>query len=103
MSRAQGSRLLNGRKVVTTAGTRVRITTTPTSIVSICVTALSTNTGIIVLGGNTVVAAAGTRAGTPLQANESVTYNLGDLAEIYLDSTVDGEGISYSAEAPIAQ
>lgn len=87
----------DGRKTVTTAGTAVALASS-TACESVCVTALSTNTGTVVVGASTVVAAAGTRRGTPLAANESVTFNVGDLSKIYVDSTVNGEGVSFSYE-----
>jgi hypothetical protein len=51
-----------------------------------------------VVGGSTVVAAAGTRRGTPLAANESVSFNC-DPTLLWLDATVNGEGVSFSYEA----
>lgn len=92
------SQVGDGRKVVTTAGTAVRVTTQPVWGDSICITALSGNTGVIVVGGSTVVAALGTRRGTPLAASESVTYTC-DASLLYIDATVNGEGVSFSYEA----
>lgn len=88
----------DGRKTVTTAGTAVLLKTIPVRANSVCVTALSTNTGVIAVGTTTVLAAAGTRRGTPLAASESVTFNC-DPTLLWIDSTVDGEGVSYSYEA----
>jgi hypothetical protein len=88
----------DGRQTVTTAGTRVQLATTPVRANSTLVTALSTNTGMIVVGGNTCVAAAGTRRGSPLAANESVSFNC-DPTLLWLDATVNGEGVSFSYEA----
>jgi hypothetical protein len=88
----------DGRKTVTTAGTAVQLTATGVRANSTCVTALSTNTGMICVGASTVVAAAGTRRGTPLTAGQSVTFNC-DPSLLYLDATVNGEGASYAWEA----
>lgn len=92
------SQVGDGRKVVTTAGTAVQVTTQPVKANSTCVTALSTNTGTVVVGASTVVAAAGTRRGTPLTAGQSVTYNC-DASLLWIDATVNGEGVSFSYEA----
>lgn len=89
----------DGRKTVTTAGTAVQVATQPTRANSTCLTALSGNTGTICVGGSTVVAAVGaTRRGTPLAAGESVTFNC-DASLLWIDATVNGEGVSFSYEA----
>lgn len=93
----------DGRKVVTSAGTAVALAASA-ACRSVCVTALSTNAGVVVVGSSAVVAAlgttgaAGTRRGTPLSAGESVTYRVADLADVWIDSTVSAEGVSYSYE-----
>lgn len=92
------SQVGDNRKVVAAAGTAERLTTSPVGGNSTCVTALSTNTGTTVVGGSTVVAAAGSRRGTPLGAGESVTFNC-DPSLLWIDATVNGEGVSYSYEA----
>lgn len=90
----------DGRKTVTTAGTAERlVSSTSVRCNSVCISALSTNTGTVCVGSSAVVAAAGTRRGTPLAASESVTYTAADLSLIWLDVTVNGEGVSYSYEA----
>jgi hypothetical protein len=88
----------DGRKTVTTAGTAVQLATVPQRANSTCVTALSTNTGTVCVGASTVLAAAGTRRGTPLTAGQSVTFNC-DATLLWLDATVNGEGVSFSYEA----
>lgn len=83
----------DGRQVVTTAGTRVQLTAGAAKIVII--TAETDNTGIVVVGGSTVVAALATRRGTPLYPGDSLTILVDDLSDIYIDSTVNGEGVTY--------
>ena len=90
----------DGIKTVTTAATRVALSTTTTPITEVTITALSTNTGIIVVGGSTVVAAAATRRGTPLAAGDSVGLEVNSLASVWLDATVSGEGVSFTYLAP---
>lgn len=85
----------DGRKVVTTAGTALALdTSTPCKKVTI--TAETDNTGIIVVGGSTVVAALATRRGTPLNAGDSYEFDIDNLADVYLDTTVNGDGVTFT-------
>lgn len=85
----------DGRTTVTTAGTRVALTTTTTAK-WVIITAETDNTGIVVVGTAAgVIAAIGTREGIPLAAGDSITLPCDDLAEIGLDATVDTEGVTY--------
>jgi hypothetical protein len=90
----------DGRKIVTTAGTAVPLSATSVGVTSVAITALSTNTGVIVVGGSTVVASAATRRGTPLSAGGTATLSrddqVDDLSQVWLDATVSGEGVTYS-------
>ena len=83
----------HGRKVVTTAGTAVTLaSSTPTNFVII--TAETDNTGMIVVGGSTVIAALATRQGTPLAAGESLVVPVEDLSWVYIYYTVNGDGVT---------
>jgi hypothetical protein len=62
----------------------------------VVITALSGNTGVIVVGGSGVVASLSTRSGTPLLAGDTVILDVDDLAKVYIDSTVNGEGVSFT-------
>ena len=86
----------DGRQVVTTAGTRVQLSTTSVRVKSVAVTAETDNTGVITVGGSTVVAALATRRGTPLAAGATISLDINDLAKVYLDTTVNGDGVTYS-------
>lgn len=87
----------DGLKLVTTAATREALVASTTPCKSVVITAKQTNTGTVVVGGATVVAASGaTRRGTPLNPGDSVSINIDDLAKIYLDVTVNGEGVTYT-------
>lgn len=90
--------LRDGRATVTTAGTAVQLAAQGGlgRLGAIAITALSLNTGTIVVGGSTVVAAAGTRRGIPLAAGASVTISTGNLSDVWLDATVSGEGVSFA-------
>lgn len=84
----------DGRTVVTTAGTRVALAAS-TAVKSVCVTAETDNTGVVVVGGSTCVAALATRRGLPLNAGDSATFYVDNLADLSLDSTVNGDGVTY--------
>ena len=86
-----------GRKVVTAAGTRVALAAS-TACREVLVTAEEDNTGVIVVGGVGVIAALATREGTPLHPLDSVRIRIADLATVYIDSMVSGDGVTYSYE-----
>lgn len=91
---------VSGRKVVTTAGTRVQVTTTQTIYTWLGLCAETDNTGIISVGGSDVIASLSTRQGLPLEAGQCLPVGFGsgegsDLSELYLDSTVSGDGVTY--------
>lgn len=86
--------IADGRKTVTTAGTRVTLASS-TACKQVAITALVGNTGTIVVGGSTVVASAGTRQGIPLSAGDTIAMEIDNLADVYLDATVNGEGVSF--------
>ncbi len=83
------------RKVVTTAGTRVTLASSTTAK-SVVITAETDNTGVIVVGGTTVVASLSTRRGTPLNAGDSITIPCDNLNDINLDATVSGDGVTFT-------
>ena len=84
------STIYNGKKTVTTAGTRVALGAA-TSMRAITVKALSTNTGIIYVGNATVAST----NGLELLPGDTVNFNVDDIAKIYIDSSVNGEGVTY--------
>lgn len=89
--------LRDGRKTVATGGTAERLSSTATRCRSLIITAETDNTGVIVLGGSTVVASLATRRGTPLAAGESISLDVSDLSVVWLDTTVNGDGVTYTA------
>lgn len=98
--------LLDGRKVVTLAGTREPLTPevdgdppVTDETTSVVVYAETDNTGTIVVGDSTVIATLATRRGIPLAAGDSVTVNITQLPFIYIDATISGDGVSWIAEA----
>jgi len=85
----------DGRKVVAAAGTAEALSAQQ-DCKSVTIIAETDNTGVISVGGSTVVAALATRRGTPLAAGESFSLDIGDLSLVWLDSTVNGDGVTYT-------
>ena len=77
---------------VTTAGVRVQLPSVACSEITII--AKRANTGYIYVGGVTVSSAV---YGAELSALDSITVPVNNANEIYIDSSVSGEGISYVA------
>ena len=88
--------LSTGRQTVTTAGTRVQLSTNSIPCTRVVITAETDNTGIITVGGSSVVAALATRQGIPLSSGDSLTAYTNNINKIYLDSTVDTDGVTFA-------
>lgn len=88
--------IVDGRKTIAAAGTAERIATTALPCRELVITAETDNTGYVVVGGSTVVAALGTRRGTPLSAGQSFVMSIADLSLVYFDVTVSGDGFTYT-------
>lgn len=80
----------NGKTTVTTAGTRVQLGSS-TSTGSITVKALAANTGTIYVGNTTVSSSNGFQ----LSAGDTVSMDLDNLSKVWIDSSVNGEGVSF--------
>ena len=87
------STVVDGRKVVTTAGTAVQFDAQACKAVAI--TAETDNTGVVVVGSSTVVAAVGTRRGLPLAAGDTGLFEVSNMNVLWLDSTVNGDGTTW--------
>jgi hypothetical protein len=87
--------IADNRKVVASAGTREALAAS-TACKKVIITAETDNTGVIAVGGTTVVAALATRRGTPLLAGDSIELEIDDLNDINIDSTVTGDGVTYT-------
>ena len=85
----------DGSKDVTAAGTAEALSATSLPVDFVSITAKIGNTGTIVVGASTVVAAAATQRGAPLLAGESISIGAVDLSAVYIDSTVSGEGVTF--------
>lgn len=84
----------DGRKTVATAGTAEALAAS-TAVKYVVITAETDNTGVICVGSSTVVAALATRRGIPLEAGDSTVIPIDDLADVYIDTTVNGDGVTY--------
>lgn len=89
------SAIVDGRKTVTAPGTAEALVAVPTGCRKVIVTALITNTDYVVVGASTVVAAEGTRRGTPLTAGQSLEIEISDVGLLFIDAVVAGEGVSF--------
>ena len=100
-----GTKIVSGNLLVTTAKTAQRLTTTGQEIAakSVIVQALSTNVGVAVVGGSDVVAEQGAheaeikRKGIALVAGASISIDIADPAQIFVDVTASKEGVTWMA------
>lgn len=83
------SSLLDGTKAVAAAGVAEALAST-TIVRAVLVQALRTNTGYVYVGNNAT-------QNITLAAGEGETIWIDDLAKIYLDVDVNGEGVAYHA------
>lgn len=88
----------DGRKVVTTAGTRVSLGVSVDGASAVVITAETDNTDVVVVGGPTVVASLSTRRGTPLYPGETLVLPVAHQGDqgIWLDAVTNGDGVTYS-------
>lgn len=80
----------NGQTSVVTAGTPVPLATN-TATTTITVRAFSANTGFIYVGTTGVSSS----TGFILSADETVSFDLDNLDKVFINSSVNGEGVSY--------
>lgn len=84
-------------KNVAAAGTPERLSATSIRCSAVVVTARPGNTGTIAYGQtNAVRATAGSEVGSTLAAGQSVTYPIFDAMELWIDTEINGEGVSYT-------
>lgn len=84
-----------GVTTVTTAGTDV-VLSTYTLAKWVSIQAQTDNSGYIAVGGAGVDATISTGTGILLAAGESITFPVDNLSDVYIDSTVNGEGVRYT-------
>ena len=86
--------IYTGNQDVTTAGTRVALGTQTGLERGVTVKAKTTNGGLI-YAGNVLVASSN---GHWLSPNDEVFIETESLEDVYIDSAVDGEGVTYLAQ-----
>jgi hypothetical protein len=85
---------LSGTKTVTAAGTAERLSSDLLVNGPILIKALTTNTGLVYIGN--VNGDVDSTTGLPLQAGEIILLNnVGNLAEVWVDSAVNAEGVAW--------
>lgn len=87
------------QKNVTTSGTPVQLTATivPDGV-SVVVKAKKGNTGDITVGGSSADALNSGTTFFRLQPEQSISYQVGNADQIWIDSTVSGEGVECTLE-----
>ena len=83
-----------GQKTVTTAGTEVQLVASSTVCSSVTIKAIYNNTGYIAVGSNSSVTMAN---GFLLSPNESISLDVDNVQDVYIDSSVSAEGVSWIA------
>jgi hypothetical protein len=83
----------NGQKTVTSHGTAEALGSSQAILSGVRVKALSTNTGNIYVGNSSVDSS----NGYILAAGESDFWSVANIATLYIDSDVDGEGVCWFA------
>lgn len=83
----------DGSQTVTTAGTRVQLTSTVTPCRLVNIFAKAGNTGNIFVGGSTV---SSTRGMVLEQARSTDWFPIDDLSKIYIDAAISSDGVQYA-------
>lgn len=94
--------MFHGSKDVATAGTELPLSTARAMCARLTIQAKPANTGYIYVGFGTV---ASDNYGVRLAAGDSFTFGMGqtfgnslNVAAVVIDSSVNGEGVTYIAE-----
>ena len=85
----------HGIKVVTTAGTDVALASS-TVCKQVLIQAQTDNTSVVAVGATGVDATVATGTGILLYPGEVIVLAADDLADIYIDSLVSGEGVRFT-------
>jgi len=88
--------IAEGRKIVGAPGAAVKIITASTPCKQVILTGEEDNTGTVVFGGAGVIAAIGTRKGTPLLAAGSGVIDIDNANKVFIDAVVATEGVTFT-------
>lgn len=94
---ASSDTLVGGSQTVTTAGTRVQLSATSVPCIDLIIQATSGVTGRIYIGGPAV----SSTAGIYLTAGQAMPMSVSNLNQVWLDSTVNNEGVTYLYTATV--
>ena len=83
--------IISAKVTVTTAGTRVQFVTN--TIKSVVIKSLSINTGFIYVGNSLVSATNGFQ----LSAGDTIALDITNTNVVWIDSSVNGEGVTWFA------
>ncbi len=86
----------HGIKTVTTAGTDV-VLAASTDAKVVIIQAQTDNTGAIAVGSSGVDATVATGTGVLLYAGDTITLEIDNLADVYIDATVSTDGVRYTS------
>lgn len=89
------STIEDGVKTVTTAGTDVALVASSTPAKRVIIQAQTDNTGLIAIGPTGVDATEATGTGVVLYPGDAIELLVDNLEDIYVDATVDGEGVRF--------
>ena len=81
----------DGNKTVTTAGTQVQLSSTSIPCRWVMVIGKEANTDTIWVGGSNVASG----SGLPLVGLQSERFDVNDVSNLWIDSEVNGEGVTY--------
>lgn len=84
----------HGVKTVTTAGTDEALAGS-TACKRVIIQSQTDNTGLIAVGASGVDATEATGTGIILYAGDALELEIDNLADVYIDATVSGEGVRY--------
>lgn len=85
----------DGTAKCVTPATAVQLSASSITCRRVEVSAFSENAGLIVVGGSTVLATAGSRRGLTLAPGETKTFYVRDVSLLYLDALNANDGLSY--------
>lgn len=84
--------IYNGKKTISANGTQ-EIIAAAQSVTQITIRALAGNTNPVFIGDADV----SSTTGLALAAGETVTFPVGNLADVWVDVTTNGEGVTFLA------
>lgn len=93
--------IVTGQKTVAAAGTPERVVATSTDIsdgVSIILKAKTANTGSITVGNSSANALNTGTSHFRLAASESISFQIKDLRRVWIDATVNDDGVEFIYE-----